>query len=278
MALTTSLPCIDTLAFQLSRHGLDENRNVKQGFYYSWSEPFDLDFAGRVHSNPKRSRSLPSALVTKRKEPTPLTANQTRLLGLKRAKENDENIEYACKAGVDIHSTSLYTSPGHLTLSVNKYANMHGESSDRVTDSAEASDDEISGFLINTPTNSDNLSHQVTNASQKLVHGKIQNPGFSTRKRNLDEHEYSSNKKRRRPRLNFEKMQLSRNVTVPVPKSDPSIFDKVYFRPIIQLNVNDWGKYWFDVTRAYTTGVFAWEIRATVQNDKHRMAIHEEYH
>ena len=242
MALTTSLPCIDTLAFQLSRHGLDENRNVKQGFYYSWSEPFDLDFAGRVHSNPKRSRSLPSALVTKRREPTPLTANQTRLLGLKRAKENDENIEYACKAGVDIHSTSLYTSPGHLTLSVNKYANQsnrHGESSDRVTDSAEASDDEVSGFLINTPTNSDNLSHQVTNASQKLVHGKIQNPEFSTRKRNLDEHEYSSNKKRRRPRLNFEKMQLSRNVTVPVPKSDPSIFDKVYFRPIIQLNVND---------------------------------------
>ena len=242
MALTTSLPCIDTLAFQLSRHGLDENRNVKQGFYYSWSEPFDLDFAGRVHSNPKRSRSLPSALVTKRREPTPLTANQTRLLGLKRAKENDENIECACKAGVDIHSTSLYTSPRHLTLSVNKYANQsnrHGESSDRVTDSAEASDDEVSGLLINTPTNSDNLSHQVTNASQKLVHGKIQNPGFSTRKRNLDEHEYSSNKKRRRPRLNFEKMQLSRNVTVPVPKSDPSIFDKVYFRPIIQLNVND---------------------------------------
>lgn len=241
MALTTSLPCIDTLAFQLSRHGLDENRNIKQGFYYSWSEPFDLDFAGRVHSNPKRSRSLPSALVTKRKESTPLTANQTRLLGLKRAKENDKNIEYACKAEVDIHSTSLYTSPGHLTLSVNKYANQsnrHGESSDRVTDSAEASDDEVSGFLINTPTNSDNLSHQVTNASQKLVHGKIQNQGFSTRKRNLDEHEYSSNKKRRRPRLNFEKMQLSRNVTVPVPKSDPSIFDKVYFRPIIQLNVN----------------------------------------
>lgn len=249
MALTSSLPCIDTLAFQLSRHGLDENRNIKPAFYYSWSEPFDLDFAGRVHSNPKRSRSLPSALVAKRKETILSNANQVRLAGLKRAK--DENSQETCgivKAGVDIHSASLYTSPGHLTLSVNKYANQahrHKETSDAV-DSAEGSDDEVSGLLVNTPHKTDDLPNQVvlaeiTGSTHKLIRNKSRYTGASgALKRNLDEHENTNSvKRRRRPRLDFEKMQLSRNMTVPVSKSDPSIFDEVYFRPIITFSMNE---------------------------------------
>lgn len=247
MALTSSLPCVDTLAFQLSLNGLDENRNIKPAFYYSWSEPFDLDFAGRVHSNPKRSRSLPSALVTKRKEIPILSANQARLAELKRAKESDENTEDTCKAGVDIHSTSLYTSPGHLTLSVNKYANQenrHKESSGAF-DSAEASDDEVSGLLINTLSNAEDLSNQVvlaeiTSSTPTFPRDKSRKPGLSgSRKRNLNEHENINNKKRRRPRLDFEKMQLSRNMAVSVPRSDSSIFDEVYFRPIIALNMKE---------------------------------------
>lgn len=245
MALTSSLPCIDTLAFQLSRHGLDENRNIQPAFYYSsWSEPFDLDFAGKAHSNPKRSRSLPSALVAKRKE---TAQSQVRSVGLKRAKESDENSEEICefvKTGAEIHSTSSHTAPGHLTLSVNKYANQanrHKES-EAAADVAESSDDEVSGLLVNTLNTSTNLPSVLTEitSSQKLIQNKSRTSNESgPLKRTLDVNEYANDKKRRRPRLDFEKMQLSRNILVPVPRSDQSIFDEVYFRPIIAFNIDE---------------------------------------
>ena len=250
MALTSSLPCIDTLAFQLQRHGLDENRNMKPAFYYSYSEPFDLDFAGRAHSNPKRSRSLPTALTAKRKETAVMRANQVATAGLERAKESDENSKEICgivKPGVDIHSTSLHTSPGHLTLSVNKYANqenLHKEQASSATDCAESSDDEVSGLLVNLDK-PDDLPNQVvlaeiTGSTHKFIQNKSRTPGMSgALKRNLDEQENTNLKRKRRPRLDFEKMQLSRAVAVPVPRRDPSMFDEVYFRPIITFNMNE---------------------------------------
>lgn len=244
MALTSSLPCIDTLAFQLSRHGLDENRNIKPACFYSWSEPFNLDFAGRVHSNPKRSRSLPSALVAKRKE---TAQSQVLIPGLKRAKENDKNSEEICgsvKPGAaEIHSTSLHTSPGHLTLSVNKYANQanrHKESD--TADFAESSDDEVSRLLVNA-FNTNKVSPPVL-TEIKSSQTFTPKTNRTTResgplKRTLEGSENANDKKRRRPRLDFEKMQLSRNALVPVPRSDQSIFDEVYFRPIIAFNVDE---------------------------------------
>lgn len=250
MALTSSLPCIDTLAFQLSRHGLDENRNIKPAFYYSWSEPFDLDFAGRAHSNPKRSRSLPTALASKRKETTMLSANQVALAALKRARESDENSEETCgivKAVTDIHSTSLYTSPGHLTLSVNKYANQanrHKASTDAI-DSADSSDEEVSGLLVSIQNKTEGLTDQVVlteiaSSTYKLTQNKSRKAGVSNvLKRNLEEQENSNFKKRRRPRLDFEKMQLSRDVSVPAPRKDPSMLEEVYFRPIVAFSLNE---------------------------------------
>lgn len=244
MALTSSLPRIDTLSFQLSRNSLDENRNLKPAFYYSWSEPLDLDFAGKAHSNPKRSRSLPSALVTKRKE----TAQcQVGSVGLKRAKERDENSEETCgfiKAGAEIHSTSSHTSSGHLTLSVNKYANQanrHKES-DAAADLAESSDDEVSGLLVNTLNTNTDLASVLTEitSSHKSTQNKRRTPNESAPlKRTLVANENTNDKKRRRPRLDFEKMQLSRNAVVPIPRSEQSIFDEVYFRPIIAFNVDE---------------------------------------
>lgn len=240
MALTSSLPCIDTLSFQLSRHGLDENRNIKPAFYYSWSEPFDLDFAGKAHSNPKRSRSLPSALVTKRKETTQP--------GLKRAKGRDEKSEETCelvKAGAETHSSNLHTSTGHLTLSVNKYANQanrHKES-DAAADLTESSDDEVSGLLVNPlNANTDLLPSVLTEitGSHKLIQNGSRTSGDSgPLKRTLEANENANDKKRRRPRLDFEKMQLSRNAAVHVPKSDRSILDEVYFRPIIAFSMDE---------------------------------------
>lgn len=241
MALTSSLPCIDTLSFQLSRHGLDENRNIKPAFYYSWSEPFDLDFAGKAHSNPKRSRSLPSALVAKRKD--------TAQPGLKRARERDENTEETCgfvKAGAETCSTNLHTSTGHLTLSVNKYANQanrHKES-DTAADLTESSDDEVSGLLVNPlRSNTDLLPPSVLTeitGSHKLIQNRSRTPSDSSPlKRTLELNENANNKKRRRPRLDFEKMQLSRNGFVHVPKSDRSILDEVYFKPIIACNMDE---------------------------------------
>jgi len=241
MALTSSLPCIDNLSFQLSRHGLDENRNIKPAFYYSWSEPFDLDFAGKTHSNPKRSRSLPSALVAKRKETTQP--------GLKRTRERDENSEETCgfvKAGAETHSTNFHTSTGHLTLSVNKYANQatrHKES-DTAVDLTESSDDEVSGLLVNPLTsNTDLLPPSVLTEitdSHKLIQNGSRTPSDSgPLKRTLEANENANDKKRRRPRLDFEKMQLSRNAFVHVPKSDRSMLDEVYFRPIMAFNMDE---------------------------------------
>lgn len=246
MALTSSLPCIDNLSFQLSRHGLDENRNIKPAFYYSWSEPFDLDFAGKTHSNPKRSRSLPSALVAKRKE--------TAQPGLKRTRERDENSEETCgfvKAGAETHSTNFHTSTGHLTLSVNKYANQatrHKES-DTAVDLTESSDDEVTGLLVNPlSSNTDLLPPSVLTEitdSHKLIQNRSRTLSDSgPLKRTLEANENANDKKRRRPRLDFEKMQLSRNAFVHVPKSDRSMLDEVYFRPIMAFNMDEWRWTW----------------------------------
>lgn len=253
MALTSSLPCIDTLAFQLQRHGLDENRrNIQPAFCCSWSEPFDLDFAGRAHSNPKRSRSLPTALTTKRKETTTMRTHQVTLAGMKKASESDENVNEArgiAKAEVDIHSTSLHTSPGHFTLSVNKYANqenLHKEPSNS-TESSEGSDEEVSGLLVNTIRKSDDLPlnqvvlAEITGSTRKFIQNKNRMPGVSSAlKRNLEEQENTSQfTKRHRPRLDFEKMQRSRNIVNPFQSKDPFILDEVYFKPIINLNMNE---------------------------------------
>lgn len=244
MALTSSLPCIDTLSFQLSRHGLDENRNIKPAFYYSWSEPFDLDFAGKTHSNPKRSRSLPTALLAKRKE---TEQSQVGSVGLKRAKERDENSGKTCgfvKAGAEVHSTSSHASSGHLTLSVNKYANQanrHKES-DAAADCAESSDDEVSGLLVNTLNTKEDLASVLAEitSSHNFIQNKSRTPNESgSLKRTLDTNENTIDKKRHRPRLDFEKMQLSKNAVIPIPRSDQSIFDEVYFRPIIAFKVDE---------------------------------------
>lgn len=243
MALTSSLPCIDTLAFQLSRHGLDENRNIKPPFFYSWSEPYNLDFAGKAPNNPKRSRSHPSALVAKRKE---AIHSQACLPGLKREKESEKNSEETCgsvKPLAEIHSTSLHTSPGHLTLSVNKYANQanrHEESD--TADFAESSDDEISELLVNGSTTNKELPHVL--CKNKTPHPVSRKTNRTTRdsgplKRTLEGSENTNENKRRRPRLDFEKMQLSRDALIPLNGSDKSILDEVYFRPILALNLNE---------------------------------------
>ncbi|XP_029193678.2 uncharacterized protein LOC114959711 [Acropora millepora] len=253
MALTSSLPCIDTLAFQLQRHRLDENRhNIKPAFCCSWSEPFDLDFAGKAHSNPKRSRSLPTALTAKRKESAIMKAHQFAFGGLKKANESDENLNETHeigKAGVDIHSTSLHTSPGHLILSVDKYANQENLHKDppNFSESPEGSDEEVSGLLVNSVKKSDDLPinqvvlAEITPSTRKFIQSKNRIPGLSSAlKRNLDEQENSSHvKKRHRPRLDFEKMQRSRNMVAPIQTREPSIFDEVYFKPIIKFNKNE---------------------------------------
>lgn len=244
MALTSSLPCIDTLAFQLSRHGLDENRNIKPPFFYSWSEPYNLDFAGKAPNNPKRSRSHPSALVAKRKE---ALHSQACIPGLKKErKEWDKNSEEArgsVKPLAEIHSTSLHTSPGHLTLSVNKYANQANKHEESDTaDFAESSDDEISELLVNGSNTNKDLPHVLceNNASYSIIRKTNRRTRDSgPLKRTLEGSENADDNKRRRPRLDFEKMQLSRDALLPLTGSDKSILDEVYFRPILAFNVNE---------------------------------------
>lgn len=182
-----------------------------------------------------------------------MRANEVTLVGLKRAKESDDNSGEACgiaKAGVDVHSNSLDTSPGHLTLSVNKYANQENlpKETPYTTDSEEGSDEEVSGLLVNNLSKSDDLPNnqvvlaEITGSTRKFIQNKSRMPGMSgSLKRNLDEQENTNFKKRRRrPRLDFEKMQLSRNTAFPVHGRDQSVLDEVYyFRPIIAFNMNE---------------------------------------
>ena len=241
MALASSMPCIDRLACQLSVHRIDEHCTRKPDFYLPLNEPLDLDYAERHRSNPKRSRSLPNASVTKRKDAMQLDATREHLASVKRTRDRDKTPaerNNIIKEEIKIHSTRPYTSPGHLTLSVNKYANEANRHKDSEADQAESSDDEVSGLLLNSLSKANEAPRvlaEITSLQTSRENTSCKTGDSFPRKRSMDENEYHHDIKRLRPRLDFDKMQLSRNGVVRIARSEHSFFEDVYFKPIAPL-------------------------------------------
>ena len=239
MALTSSIPCIDRLAFQLSLHRLDERRSHQPAFRcFSWSEPFDLDFAGKTRSNPKRSRSLPDPLASKRKEifSKGKDENQNSTLcsreTLKLTGKAQDGV-LVKKAGFQAYAGSSCSVTKNLTFSLHKYSNETGTHKES---EGETSDEELSVAAKKFLGRQSPTKHFAeVLVSQQFPCGTGSSPADYTqprmRKRVFDGNELIVNSsKRARPRLNFEKM-LSSAVMGNV-QCTKVLFEDTFFKPI----------------------------------------------
>ena len=241
MALT-SMTCIDSLSFKFSLHHLEDAYSVaKPSFCFSWPEPFALDFAGRAReTNPKRSRSQPTALLGSTK--TSINSGKkenrrVRSVDFFRASTSDYNRRtevfdntYPC----DIQSNNS-TSARNLPLAGSTYVNKKAASCDCEDDFT--SDEELAELCgayeekKKAPTN-----EKLFSVKKEKIYKEDTDEKAKTRKRTLDNSHNSTDRnatKRPRPRLDFEKMRLSRSETLKQNCSTKILFDETFFKPIL---------------------------------------------
>lgn len=238
MALT-SMTCVESLSFRFSLHHLEDKYISRPSFYYSWSEPFDLDYAGKTREgNPKRCRSQPATLLAptnafsysnKRRD------HKTQSLDIFRGfnSQNRTPTEVCVSTCTqDFHSGS--DSAKHQ-LAGCKYVN---EKTSKTSDEEDdlTSDEELAELCCVSPAKKDVLPREPRFLERKNIARKENiEEKTKTRKRTLDHsHELTNENiiKRARPRLDFEKMRLSRRKTLKKSCSTNILFDETFFKPI----------------------------------------------
>ena len=206
---------MDTLSFQLSIHHLDDKRTCQLPFAFSFSEPFDLDFAGRPRSTPKRSRSLPNPVASKHREKRQRAKDENHndaiAHGPARPRFGAEKTGFRVYSQRNVHPTTAHK---HHTSPLHEYANACSNKEDEDT-----SDEELSavaatfrerafdqdGRSLDEFGRSGPPAQRCANASGA---DRTQTP--RVRKRVSEEDDASDHSaKRSRPTVNFEKMLSS---------------------------------------------------------------------
>lgn len=203
MALAGGLQYIDNLALRFSLHGLEDSFAGKPTFCFSWSEPFDLDtVAGKLRSNPKRSRSFP---ITKR---TPEKQNTD----IKEPKQETR------KSSFSVHSKDPQSTPKNTNTTTTRPHSETRSTSAFTNVEEESSDEELCEIMLEQENIKINQDFSAFRKRPEPLDAR----GFEnscekrkqpvSRKRYLEELDTSPSgqAKRPRPRLDFNKVLLSR--------------------------------------------------------------------
>lgn len=234
------MACVDSLSFKFSLHHLEDAYVAKPPFYYSWSEPFDLDYAGKAReTNPKRSRSQPATLISSTKS----LINSGKKGDCKHRSVDifrDSNPEYSRKTEV---LDNTYTCDIHSNNSTSAKDLPRTGSTENPTKSSPDCDDDFTSDEELAELCSSYEDKKITAPNKMLFTGeKDSNWKEDTeqktkrRKRTLDNSHNSTDRnlpKRPRPRLDFEKMRLSRKETLNQNCSTKILFDETFFKPIL---------------------------------------------
>lgn len=207
MALTGGLQYIDNLALRFSLHGLEDKFTPKPTFCFSWSEPFDLDsVSGKLRSNPKRSRSFP---ITKKK---PEKQNTNRI------ETKHETAKSLLNVQTKDHDAAVRNNNNVTIITTKSYSETRSTST-CINLEEESSDEELCDIMLQQENIKINQDFSAFNKRSEQ-HGalgfenlceKKKQPSLS-RKRYLEELDMSTSgqAKRSRPRLDFDKVLLSR--------------------------------------------------------------------
>ncbi|EDO38754.1 predicted protein [Nematostella vectensis] len=205
--MALGIQCVDSLAMRFSLHGIEDPYVRKSSFCFSWSEPFDLDSVAGKLTNPKRSHSLPSKLTTKKQDERKIERETFQERQILRNQTYEGNL--LKRASLEI--SQIWK---HQTRPCVKYANAT-TSKDIDSFEEESSDEELCELMAereNIP-----VTHELGKRSYDMDARKVEMCEKRSmepvrRKRYLEELETSPGNeiKRPRPRLDFEKVRLSR--------------------------------------------------------------------
>ncbi|XP_031557749.1 uncharacterized protein LOC116294309 [Actinia tenebrosa] len=227
MALASGLQYIDNLALRFSLHGLEDSFAGKPTFCFSWSEPFDLDtVAGKLASNPKRSRSFPTTFakgthgnIDKREHIRPKSKPPFRSL-------NDGDTKNTVQSDKQFNdkSSDAYASKSEGCKGIEE----------------ESSDEELCDLMAEQENIQFTQEHtSVKRCEKDASELEICERKKESRKRFLEEIDtYSSrNAKRPRPRLDFHKVLQSRTRQIEDNSTQRNI--GTYFSPITDSDPED---------------------------------------
>ena len=243
MALT-SMTCVDSLSFKFSLHRLEDAYVPKPPYYYSWSEPFLPNFAGKTsEGSPKRSKSQPSTLVgpvhslsnaSKKGDQKLRSVDIFRDLNPAQYRRKTEVSVNTCTK--DFYSNSS-TSAIDLPLTGCNYVNENATKTSRDCEDDFTSDEELAELCCGSQDTKDALPKKTLVIERKNIVRK-ENIGIKAtrRKRTLDTSDEFTEEnvvKRSRPRLDFEKMRLSMSETLNQNCSTEILLDEIFFKPIL---------------------------------------------
>lgn len=231
MALAGGLQYIDNLALRFSLHGLEDTFAGKPTFCLSWSEPFDLDsVAGKLVSNPKRSRSFP---IT---HPKRIPESAEKENANKREQKRDAKTASTTRINSVKEPQCIQkntTRPLSETRSTCAYTNMEEESSD----------EELCDIMLeqeNIQINQDILAvKRPEPLDSRGFDNSCEKRKQSGRKRYLEELDTypSGHAKRPRPRLDFDKVLLSKTNYC---EEEGTVSKRAsYFAPIVGSDTED---------------------------------------
>lgn len=202
-----------------------------------------MNFAGKCSErNPKRSKSQPATLVG----PANSLSNSSKKGDRKLRSVDifrDFNPQYRRKTEVsvntctkDFHSNSS-TSATDLPLTGCKYVNEKTTKTTRDCEDDLTSDEELAELCCGSQLTKEVLPKKTIFIERKdIVRKENIESKTKRRKRTLDNsHDFTDENvvKRSRPRLDFEKMRLSRSETLNQNCSTKILFDEIFFKPIL---------------------------------------------
>jgi hypothetical protein len=237
MALASGLQYIDNLALRFSLHGLEDSFAGKPTFCFSWSEPFDLDtVAGKLATNPKRSRSFPTTFAKGQ------LGNVEKQLAEKR-----DHIRSKAKPPFRVHSVNegdtsniIHAGKQHIDKSSYAYACASGTEGYKGIEE-ESSDEELCDLMAEQENLQFTKEYTATKRREKDARDLeiCERKKQSCRKRYLEDIDTYTTRdaKRSRPRLDFDKVLLSK--TRYLEDSNTSTNIGTYFAPIITSDSED---------------------------------------